>query len=203
MIDIEIKIALIFMISAISIFFRWLAFNRVDSVALDISLVCFSFRIFETFMKYKSGSMSGKDILLCVLSFFIVLALSVFHSFNYSTLIRNIRCAIDKAKPPEDEDDDKTRELNKLKREALDNTFPLARHAIFLSYSQVLEEKLQIFVRKGKKVARENFEKLINSLDGIRHPIGPSDLLLPPAAQIKGLILFFILGTASVVLAVF
>lgn len=197
-----VKIVLIIGISTVSILFRWLAFNRVDSVALELSLVSFSVRVVETLIKYQEGAFSEKDIQYCGFLFGLVLLLSGFHAFSYQILTQKIRTVIDRAKPQKGTDTEKTKELNELKRQALENTLPLARHAIFLSYSYFLEERLGHYLRKGKKNARENYAKLIISLAGGQYTVEPSDLLLPTPAQLIGLLIFLGLGILSVVLAV-
>lgn len=197
-----IKIVIISAISAICIFFRWFAFNRVDSVALEVSAVSFSFRVFETVTKYQSQNIAGKDILLCVLSCLLFVALSCFHHANYSTLYEKIKGVIDNAKPKLENDTEETKGENAIKREALDNTLPLARHAIFLSYSHFLENKLGFYIRRGKKDARENYAKLLNSLSKLSFKVQESDLLLSEQTQKGGLLSFLVLGIFSILLAI-
>lgn len=198
----EIKFTIIAVISAISIFFRWLAFNRVDSVALEISIVSFAFRVFETIVKYQSKELAGTDIFLCIVSFLLVVALSCIHHSNYATLLEKIKDLIDNAKPEQRNKDEEINEANDIKREALDNTFLLARHAIFLTYSYFLEEIFNLYIRRGKKKARDNYARLINSLSKLSFTVQESDLLLSKGTQIAGLLICFVLGGISVLLVV-
>lgn len=198
----EIKIAVIVALSVISIFFRWYAFNRVDSVALEISVVSFAFRVFETIGKYQSNEFTRKDIALCVLSLLPVAALSFLHHSNYSTLLEKIRRLIERAKPDLGNRAKEVEEANAIKREGLDKTLPLARHAIFLTYSYFLEEKFNFYIRRGKKNARENYARLLKTLSKLNFNVQESDLLLDEGAQIGGLLACFALGGISILLVV-
>lgn len=197
-----IKFILIAVISAISIFFRWFAFNRVDSVALEISIVSFAFRVFETIGKYQSKEIAGYDIGLCIALFAFVVALSYIHHANHATLLEKIKKLIDDAKPEQRNKDEEINEAADIKREALDNTFLLARHAIFLTYSYFLEERINFYIRQGKKKARDNYARLINSLSKLSFTVQESDLLLSKGAQIAGLLICFVLAGFSVLLVV-
>lgn len=199
----EIKITIIIVItviSAISIFLRWFAFNRVDSVALEIAVVSFAFLVFETIGKYQSNELVGKDIIKCVVSLLLVILLSCFHHSCYSSLLERIKELIDRAKPEKKNTSEKGNEANDIKREALDNTLPLARHAIFLTYSYFLEEKFNFYIRRGKKNARENYARLLNSLSKLSFRVQESDLLLPTGTQMAGLLICIVLGGISVLL---
>lgn len=198
------KIVAIVAISAISIFFRWVAFNRVDSVAMELSVVSFSARVLESIAKYQVGELTGTDIILCVSSLALVMILSFVHHSLYSSLLERIKEIVNNAKPgmeSDAEENEEERAKNEIKRQALDNTLPLARHAIFLSYSYFLEHKFNFYIRRGKKNARENYAKLINSLSKLSYTTQASDLLLPPGTQKGGLVVFSLLGVVSVFLA--
>lgn len=197
-----IKIVMIVSIAAISIFFRWFAFNRVDSVALELSVISFSFRIFEIIANYPDKGLPGKDILLCIISCLLIVILSCFHHVNYSTLYEKIKSIIDNAKPKTENDTEETKGENDIKREALDNALPLARHAIFLTYSYFLEKKIGHYIRRGKKDARTNYARLLNSLSKLNFKVQEFDLLLPKEAQKGGLLIFLVLGILSIILAI-
>lgn len=198
----ETKIVVIVTISAISIFFRWFAFNRVDSVAMEFSIVSLAVKLLETITKYRTAGIVRRDIGLCAFLFLLVAVLSCFHHANYSTLLGKIENIINEAKPDEKGETEQEKAENDIRREGLENTLPLARHAIFLTYSFFLENRFKFYVRRGKKSARENFANLINSLSKLTYKIESSDLLLTTGTQIGGLAVFTLLGGLSVYLAV-
>lgn len=198
----ETKLVVIVTISAISIFFRWFAFNRVDSVAMELSMVSFTVKLLDTIIKCQTEGIIWRDVGLCTILFLLVAALSGIHHAYYSNLLEKIGGIINNAKPAEDGDTEQEKATNNIRREGLDNMLPLARHAIFLTYSFYLENKLNFYVRRGKMSARENFAKVINSLSDLTYKVEPSDLLLPNGTQIGGLLAFLFLGGGAVLLAI-
>lgn len=193
------KLFLIVGISAVSVIIRWWSFSRVDSVALELSLNSFFLKLFETCTDiFVNDSFSLCAVLLCALLFLFVVILATVHHWMKNKLNKIVQDIIEEAKQTSKESSD----FEETRKNVLDSTMPLARHAIFLSFSAFLEQRLPVTVRKGKSDARKRYAQLIDSISDAGNVVKENDLLLPEKKQILGLVLFLLLGAGSVLIAV-
>lgn len=172
---------IIILISAISILFRWISFNRVDSIALDFSISSVAYIII-------SHSTTIYAVPRTILGITIVIILSFIHNKYFSILLSNTNSLIDVliAECDHEEDEDKIKGLQASK--------PLARHAIFLSYVAFIKNGI---IRKGKKDASNNYAYLLSQIFGETNKCSKDDLSLTKKEQIIGLVFFNLLGLLS------
>lgn len=191
----------ILVFTGISVFFRWLAFNRVDSVAFDLSVSSMAYTLLKPVLSSNSWSefinaICDRDWLLCCFfSVAIVVVLAIIHHYFFGKLFMQIENKIAETKRKlTGNNSNRT-----LKSDALDATIPLARHAVFLSYITFIK---RFSLRKGKRIAREKFAGLLTRISG-NNELSERDFCLNKKNEIVGLVAFNLLGGIALCIPVF
>ena len=222
---------LILVLLLVSIFCRWLAFNRMDSVALDLCIAAFIYNLFHALSITDSmQQFLDEEMMRCIVLFlfaFIVGAVHRHYSEMCQALIRN---KIDKAKmalefnrrnrmdDDEFDETDVSETLYFAQQTILDQAKQLAEKTIFVCYSAFIDRfsynYLPKFLLKKKKqkgtkgfrpnktAVRQGLADMVNALEIEGvEVLKETDFNIDEKNQMIGLCLFDLMELRSVLVA--
>ena len=173
---------------------RYLAFGRLDSIAIDSAVFSTTYCIGKVIDCFSVSQVIVPSVIewliKAVAALMCLIALFVMHKILRDKLDRQIRVAINKA--------------NNVKNSSLEKAIPLIQKTSLLTFVSPFSSdsplaKWELFnklVRPGKRAWRTDSEELIAT---ITKEFDGGELMLSTAEQAGGLIVFFLLGLVCLI----
>jgi len=182
-------LAIILVIVALDIFIRWIAFKRVDSVAIEISIISLLFNFFRFITDAYVEKYAHEWVIRLAIGIVTLGALITVHAVYFEKLREIIKKEIEEGLGTQKDyivaDGDKLAKLT--------------RHSIFLTFVAFFNGT-RLHIRKGKTDTREATVYLLKRL--YKKTLPNNSFVLPRLNQIIGLGIFFVGGIVSISLTV-
>lgn len=221
-------LCVILLITVVSMVCRWLAFKRMDSVALDISLASFLYNLmYSIFISDSLDYFLHHELMRCIVILMFTIIIGAVHRYYFEINQARIKAKIDKARLALElqykdviEEDEDERLIFENEMKIIDQVQKLAERSISVLYSQYIDAFAfdKTFFKKflkdkktkgtkgfrpNKTAVREGLAEILNTLEieGIEKFKG-EDFNIEIKSQAVGMILFDLMEVLSVIVAI-